>query len=64
MQDAQIDTASAGDVRIGADHAPDAAFFAGTMAEVAIFDAPVGRTAIYQTYLFQSTGGHGSGIGR
>mgnify|MGYP001069851264 CR=1 FL=1 len=64
MAEAEIDTGSTDDVWLGAEHGPGGAFFAGGMDEVAIFDVAVGRTAIYQRYLLESSGGYGSGAKR
>jgi hypothetical protein len=64
MAEAEIDTGSNESVRLGGGHGPAGAFFAGGMDEVAIFDVAVGRTAIYQRYLLESSGGYGSGAKR
>jgi hypothetical protein len=51
MQEAEINTACAENVRIGAAYRPDSYYFSGTIDEVAIFDVAIGISAIHQIYL-------------
>jgi hypothetical protein len=51
MQEAEIDTACAEDLRIGATHGPETNTFAGIIDEVAIFDAAVGPTAVRRAHI-------------
>ncbi|MHC4300989.1 MAG: LamG domain-containing protein [Planctomycetota bacterium] len=51
MQEVEIDTAFAENLRIGATHDPDGNTFAGTIDEVAIFDAAVGATAVRRAHI-------------
>jgi len=51
MEEARIDTDCIEDVRIGATHEPADNAFAGTIDEVAIFDATVTPTAVREAYL-------------
>jgi hypothetical protein len=51
MEEAEINTGCAENVRIGAAYSPDSYYFSGIMDEVAIFDMAIGITAIHQIYL-------------
>jgi hypothetical protein len=51
IQEAQINTGSTENVRIGAAHGPDNNYFSGIIDELAIFDVAIGITAIHQIYL-------------
>jgi hypothetical protein len=51
MEETEINTGCAENVRIGASHGPGSNYFSGTIDEVAIFDMAIGTTAIHQIYL-------------
>lgn len=51
MEEVEINTVEAGNVRIGAAHGSDAHTFAGTMDEVTIFDRVVSLAAIQRAFL-------------
>jgi len=51
IQDAEINTGRTENVRIGATHRPGDNTFAGTIDEVAIFDAVPSPSAVHQAYL-------------
>jgi len=51
MQEAEINTGCIAGVRIGAAYGPGDNSFAGTIDEVAIFDAAVSPSAVHQAYL-------------
>jgi len=51
MEEAEINTGCIENVRLGGAHGPDGNTFAGTIDEVAIFDAVVSPTAVRQAYI-------------
>jgi hypothetical protein len=51
MEEAEINTGCIENVRIGGAHGPDGNTFAGTIDEVAIFDAVVSPTVVRQAYI-------------
>jgi hypothetical protein len=51
MEEAEINTGCAENVRIGAGYGPDSHYFSGVIDEVAIFDMAIGTTAVHQAYL-------------
>jgi len=51
LQEADIDTGCAENVRIGAAHGPNTGTFAGTIDEVMIFDAAVDATGVRRAHI-------------